>query len=154
MDGKMLNHLRRKMTQRRIQMASLRKIFSTCSLQMIAVDSSMVCTSMLYTLTKYYTRSQVRQPVMSGLDWVERKLTNRNSCYNMFRMTPTVFYWLHDTLVEQYVLKSSRKSTSIEALGMFLWMVGAPQSVRQAEDKFERSLGTVHNMFFKVLNCS
>ena len=36
---------------------------------------------------------------------------------------------------------------------MFLWMLGAPQSVRQAEDRFKRSLGTVHNNFEKVLQC-
>ena len=36
---------------------------------------------------------------------------------------------------------------------MFLWMVGAPQSVRQAEDRLERSLGTVHTNFYKVLKC-
>ena len=101
----------------------------------------------------YYSRSQYRKvPVdMSGLEWVERKLLNRQKCYNMFRMTPTLFHRLHDLLVENYGLTSSAKSTSIEALGMFLWMVGAPQSVRQAEDRFERSMGTVHNMFYKVL---
>jgi hypothetical protein len=43
------------------------------------------------------------------------------------------------------------KSTSKEALGMFLWILGAPQSVRQAEDRFERLLETVSNMFSKVL---
>jgi hypothetical protein len=32
-------------------------------------------------------------------------------------------------------------------------MVRAPQSVRQAEDRFERSLGTVHTNFEKVLEC-
>jgi hypothetical protein len=32
-------------------------------------------------------------------------------------------------------------------------MVGAPQSVRQAEDRFERLLGIIHNMFYKVLKC-
>jgi hypothetical protein len=32
-------------------------------------------------------------------------------------------------------------------------MVGTPQSVRQAEDRFERSLGIVHSMFHKVLKC-
>ena len=32
-------------------------------------------------------------------------------------------------------------------------MLGAPQSVRQAEDRFERSLGIVHNNFEKVLQC-
>jgi len=101
----------------------------------------------------YCSRSDYREvPVgMSGLEWVERKLLNRQKCYNMFRMTPTLFHRLHDLLVENYGLTSSAKSTSIEALGMFLWMVGAPQSVRQAEDRFERSMGTVHNMFYKVL---
>ncbi|XP_066375116.1 protein ALP1-like [Miscanthus floridulus] len=32
-------------------------------------------------------------------------------------------------------------------------MLGAPQLVRQVEDTFERSLGTVHNNFEKVLQC-
>jgi hypothetical protein len=69
----------------------------------------------------------------------------------MFRMSPDMFLRPHDLLVESYGLKSSSKSASIEALGMFLWMVGAPQSVGQAEDRFERSLGTVHSMFHRVL---
>jgi hypothetical protein len=102
-------------------------------------------------IDKYLTRAEYRQPAITGLEWVERKLGNRKACYNMFRMRPSMFHRLHDLLVESYGLKSSTKSTSIEALGMFLWMVGAPQSVRQAEDRFERSLGTVHNMFDKVL---
>jgi hypothetical protein len=32
-------------------------------------------------------------------------------------------------------------------------MVGAPQSVRQAEERIEMSLRTVHSMFHKVLKC-
>ena len=100
---------------------------------------------------KYYSRAKRRQPLLTGLEWVERKLGDKNSCYNIFRMSPTVFHRLHDLLVESYGLKSSTKSTYVEALGMFLWMLGAPQSVRQAEDRFERSLGTVHNNFEKVL---
>jgi hypothetical protein len=104
-------------------------------------------------LDKYCNRFDYRQPAMSGLEWVERKLANSTTCYNMFRMSPTMFHRLHDVLVEEYGLKSTPKSTSIEALGMFLWIVGAPQSVRQAEDRFERSLGTVHNLFYRVLKC-
>ena len=42
--------------------------------------------------------------------------------------------------------------TSIEALAMFLWMCGAPQSMRQADNRFERSLGTCSNKFDKVLS--
>ena len=117
-------------------------------------DSHFTSGMLLFALhtDKYLSRSEYRVPLVPGIKWVERKLTNRESCYKMFRMTPTLFYRLHEKL-ESYGLKSTNKCSSIEALGMFLWMVGAPQSVRQAEDRFERSLGTVHNNFMKVLNC-
>jgi hypothetical protein len=69
----------------------------------------------------------------------------------MFRMSPEMFHSLHDLLAKDYGLKRSNKSTTFEALGMFLWMLGAPQSVRQADDRFERSMATVSNFFSKVL---
>ena len=89
--------------------------------------------------------------MLTGLEWVKRKLGDRNIYYNIFVMSPTVFDRLYDLLVESYCLKSSTNSTSVEALGMFLWMLRAPQSIRQAEDRFERSLCTVYNNFEKVL---
>jgi pantothenate kinase len=39
----------------------------------------------------------------------------------------------------------------VESLAMFLWMVGAPQSIRQAENRFVRSMETLHRKFDKVL---
>jgi hypothetical protein len=48
-------------------------------------------------------------PVMSGIQWVELRLQDPDECYNMFRMRRSVFLRLHDTLVENYGLKSSRK---------------------------------------------
>ena len=78
-----------------------------------------------YHIDKHLSRSKYRQPTITGLEWVRSKLENRNACYNMFRMSPDMFLRLHDLLVESYGLKSSSKSASIEALGMFLWMVGA-----------------------------
>jgi len=104
-------------------------------------------------MQKYYNRAYYRVPKMTGLDWVEHKLANETACYNMFRITPDMFYRLHKVLTDEYDLKDTKKSTSTEALGMFLWMVGAPQSYRQADDRFERSLATVHNMFYRVLPC-
>jgi hypothetical protein len=56
-------------------------------------------------------------------------------------------------LVERYGMQSIKKMTSLEALAMFLWMCDAPQSMRQADNRFERSLGTCSNKFDKVL-CS
>ena len=59
---------------------------------------------------------------------------------------------LHNVLVGSYGLKSTRRMSSMEALGLFLWICGAPQSVRQAEDRFTRSLETVCRKFHKVLH--
>ncbi|CAO2177825.1 unnamed protein product [Urochloa humidicola] len=104
--------------------------------------------------SKYLSRSAYREvgEGLSGLDWVRRRLRKPKACYNMFRMGPDLFCHLHDMLVQKYGLRGSSKSTSIEALALFLWIVGAPQGVRQAEDRFERSLATVHNLFYKVLD--
>jgi hypothetical protein len=41
--------------------------------------------------------------------------------------------------------------SSVEALGMFLWMCGAPQSMRQVENRFVRSTETCGRKFDKVL---
>jgi hypothetical protein len=48
-------------------------------------------------------------------------------------------------------LKSTRKMTSVETLALFLWIVGALQSVRQADNHFVRSMETVSRKFNHVL---
>lgn len=40
---------------------------------------------------------------------------------------------------------------SMEALGLFLWVCGAPQSMRQASNRFSRSKETCSRKFDKVL---
>lgn len=104
-------------------------------------------------LDKYCNRRSYKKPKMTGLEWVQENLADSTCCYKMFRMRRTHFYQLHDLLVQSYGLASSTKSTSIEALGMFLWMLGAPQSVWQAHNRMARSSGTIHNLFAKVLTC-
>ena len=68
----------------------------------------------------YCNKAKRRKPIETRLQWVERNLRDGNKCYNMFRMSLAIFDRLHDLLVESYGLKSSTKSTSVEALGMFL----------------------------------
>jgi hypothetical protein len=38
-------------------------------------------------------------PIMTGIQWVELTLVDPVECYNMFRMSRSVFLRLHDTLV-------------------------------------------------------
>jgi hypothetical protein len=68
--------------------------------------------------------------VLTGIQWVEQTLADPVDCYDMFRILRSVFLRLHDTLVQNYGLKSSRKICTEEALAMFLWMCGGPQSFR------------------------
>jgi hypothetical protein len=70
-------------------------------------------------IDKYLTRAEYRTPKVTGMEWVHDKLNEKES-YNMFRMTPSMFSSLHNLLVEKYGLKSSSKTSSIEALGLFL----------------------------------
>jgi hypothetical protein len=48
-------------------------------------------------------------------------------------MSRAVFDKLLGTLVENYGLMSTRVMSSVEALGMFVWMCGAPQSFVQVK---------------------
>jgi hypothetical protein len=66
------------------------------------------------------------EPEETGHDWVMRTLNNRKACYKMFRMTRLVSDCLHETLVDNYELKSTMGMSSIESLAMFLWTVGGP----------------------------
>ena len=88
---------------------------------------------MFYT-ENYLNKTIRRQPIMCGFDWVMRTLSDPTECYEMFRMSRPLFDRLHDLLVSSYGLASSSKMTSIEALAMFLWTVGAPQSFDQVKN--------------------
>lgn len=100
----------------------------------------------------YMNKSKMREPQLSGYDWVMRTLNNSTSCFNMFRMSKQLFERLHDLLVFSYGLKSTNKMSSVEALGLFLWIVGSSQSVRQADNRFERSTETISRKFQEVLH--
>ncbi len=78
----------------------------------------------------YFVKLPKRVNGDSGMDWVMDTLARDTQCYNMFRVERALFNRLHNTLVQSYGLKSTTKMTSIEALAMFLWIVGSPQSVR------------------------
>jgi hypothetical protein len=69
----------------------------------------------------------------------------------MSRMNKHVFDRLHNVLVESYGLKGTKRMSLVEALDMFLWMCGAPLSMRQAEIRFVRSIETFGRKFDKVL---
>src|SRR5438105_14178007 len=90
-------------------------------------------------------------PAQSRYEFVMNHLNNAIECHNTFRMAAETFHSLHHQLVHNYGLPSTRGMASIEALGMFLWMVGGPQSFSSAYVIFSRSKDTIHRKFREVL---
>jgi hypothetical protein len=101
---------------------------------------------------RHFSHGPRRTLVETGIQWVQRTLENSNDCFDMFRMRRTVFRRLHDTLVENYGLLPSRGVSTMEALGIFLWACGGPQSFRQIRNKFGHSLETISRKYSEVLN--
>jgi hypothetical protein len=102
---------------------------------------------------KYLNKGKYRSTPETGIQWVMRCMSRPRYFYKMFRMSPDVFMALHDLLILNYGLTSSVNVSSMESVAMFLWIVGGPQSFSQAENRFTRSLWTVHTKFHEVLLC-
>jgi hypothetical protein len=104
-------------------------------------------------IDRYLRKSGYRETPETGIQWDMRCMSWPRYFSKMFWMSPEVFEALHDLLVSTYGLMSSNKISSTESLAMFLWIVGGPQSFSQAENRFTRSLCTVHIKFHEVLKC-
>jgi hypothetical protein len=107
----------------------------------------------MYYCNPYLSKSERRQPDVTDYDWVMKCLSSHKACYKMFWVTRPIFDKLHETLVSNYGLSSTVHMTSTKSLGMFLWMLGGPQSVSQVEDRFQRSTETISRKFTQVLEC-
>lgn len=120
-------------------------------LDMMKQYGAVTCAFGMYYTDTYLNKSERIEPDESGHDWVMKTLRVPKDCYDMFRMSRPLFDRLHDLLVTSYGLKSSNKMSSIEALGMFLWTIGAPQSFTQVKNRFARSKETISRKFNEVL---
>ena len=88
----------------------------------------------MYYAETLLNKSKRRESLLPGYVWVMRTLSDPKECYEMFRMSRPLFERLNDLLVLSYGLTSSSKMTSIEALAMFLWTIGASQSFVQVKN--------------------
>src|SRR6266498_5659442 len=68
---------------------------------------TMVTAFGMYYAETYLNKSERRESILSGNDWVMRTLNVLKDCYDMFRMRRPLFERLHDLLVSSYGLESS-----------------------------------------------
>ncbi|XP_023156697.1 uncharacterized protein [Zea mays] len=71
----------------------------------------------------------------------------------MFRMNASLFYQLHDILVNEYGLTSSMHMNSMEPLAIFLVTCGHSWSNTCLQNKFKHSGETITRKFMEVLCC-
>lgn len=101
---------------------------------------------------KYIVKEECRTSSLSGSQWVAEILNdNETRCFEMFRTRKHVFYKLCDDLHKKYSLQPTRGVGIYEKLGLFLYMMGQPASVRNVQERFQHSRETVSRQFHSVL---
>jgi hypothetical protein len=118
----------------------------------LAQNGVLTCVFGTYYGDTFLNKSKRREFGVSGHVGVMKNLNDPREFYNMFRMSRPLFERLHDFLVSNYGLKSTRVMSSIECLGMFLWIIGAPQSFIQVKNIFKRSTEIISRKFVEVLD--
>ena len=101
---------------------------------------------------KYVVKNPCRDSSMTGHRWVSEILNGHPiRCYQMFRMKKLVFLELCDILETKYNLKKTRNVSIYEQVGLFLYMLSQPGSVRNCEERFQHSGETIYRHFHSVL---
>ena len=87
-----------------------------------------------------------RTSQLTGAMWVHWVLTdiNKNTCYKQFRMGPSTFLKLYNTLKHNEFLKSNRYIKITEKIATFLLVVTQGHTHRDVSDKIQRSIETVN----------
>ncbi|KAG4949078.1 hypothetical protein JHK82_042273 [Glycine max] len=89
---------------------------------------------------------------MTDHRWVSEILNGHPiRCYQMFRMKKLVFLELCDILETKYNLKKTRNVSIYEQVGLFLYMLSQPGSVRNCKKRFQHSGETISRYFHSVL---
>ncbi|KAG5063498.1 hypothetical protein JHK85_004681 [Glycine max] len=100
----------------------------------------------------YVVKNPCRDSSMKAHRWVSEILNGHPiRCYQMFRMKKLVFLELCDILETKYNLKKTRNVNIYEQVGLFLYMLSQPGSVRNCEERFQHSGETISKHFHSAL---
>ena len=85
------------------------------------------------------------------MGWVQETLATPGECYWMLRMNGNTFLALHDLLVDKYKLAPTVHMHTMEALAIFLYILGDGSSNQRAQNRFKHSGETISRKFEEVL---
>lgn len=102
---------------------------------------------------KYIDKEPCRTSAHTGYKWVMEVLNGHDKrCYEQFRMEKHVFRELLETLTQTYGLKEGKDVPLVEALAMFLYILGHAEGNRMTQERFQHSGETVSRWFGLVLD--
>lgn len=108
-------------------------------------------------ISLYYVKYIHKEPCytsyMTGEKWMHEVLNSHEKrCFNMFRMTQSTFRQLLTDLETKYGLLPSERTSTVEKLGIFLYILSVGASNRQAQERFQHSGETISRIFKEVLH--
>jgi hypothetical protein len=90
--------------------------------------------------------------ILRGPMWIHWVLMNLNliTCKEQFRMSPTTFCRLCNTLKNNHLLKSSRFVKITEQVATFLLIICQGHTMRVVADRLQRSLQKIHKYYHQT----
>lgn len=67
-------------------------------------------------------KASPRKSIMAEMGWLEETMNTLGECHKMLYMNKEIFLDLHDMLVERYRLQPSKRMSTYDMLGIFLFI--------------------------------
>jgi hypothetical protein len=99
----------------------------------------------------YLTKNPTRTSTTSGMGFMLELFNTPGECHRQLRMSTEIFFDLHGLLVYRYGLKESLHMSTIESLGILLFICGGNESISRVVNRFKHSSETISRKFEDVL---
>ena len=115
-----------------------------------------MASSTTIAIATYYYKYIYKEPCMtslqSGQNWMTEVLNGHPiRCVNAFQMESSLFMRLCEELSLKYGLKESNRMSTIEKVGIFVYIIALGISNKDACERFQRSGETISRAFHDVL---
>jgi len=101
----------------------------------------------------FLTKNPTRTSTTSGMGFMLELFNTPGECHSQLRMSTEIFFDLHGLLVQRYGLKASLHMSTIESLGILLFICAGNESNRKCQNRFKHSGETISRKFEDVLYC-
>jgi hypothetical protein len=95
----------------------------------------------------FVKKNPPRTSTTSGMGYMMELFNTPGECHRQLRMSPEIFSDLHKLLVQRYGLTSSLHMSTIESLGILLFICSGNESNNRSQNRFKHSGETISHKF-------